>query len=331
MLKQFHIFTFGLALLAGPAAAQQWSPWDGEPFWERSQPLRQPDSGRTRRDRSDIYGDQYFDEGEPNSAPQPLTFDGGGRPYIEPVEPETVAFPYTFPARSIVIDNASKKLYFVLDGGQAYAYPISIGREGFSWTGTEKITRKQDWPDWHPPVEMRKRDPKLPEKMTGGLRNPLGAMALYLGNTLYRIHGTNDPKTIGRASSSGCFRMLNANVLHLASVAGIGTQVSVVMRLPAARMPEVAQLQPPPPPRFESLRMARPRVETPRVAPDDLPGATARPRGQDLFDDEDTYEYVDGAYRRVERYPSDPYFDEPPPMPQPYRRAWRDWRDPYER
>ena len=100
------------------------------------------------------------------------------------------------------------------------------------------MSRKQAWPDWHPPAEMRERDPKLPEKMTGGVRNPLGAMALYLGNTLYRIHGTNDVKSIGQAQSSGCFRMLNTEVLHLASVTGVGTPVSVVTSLAAA--PEVS-------------------------------------------------------------------------------------------
>ena len=113
-------------------------------------------------------------------------------------------------------------LYFILSPTEAYQYPISVGREGFSWTGTEVISRKQEWPDWHPPEEMIARDPRLPDKMTGGIKNPLGAMALYLGNTLYRIHGTNDPKSIGRAASSGCFRMLNEHVLHLATLAGAG-------------------------------------------------------------------------------------------------------------
>ena len=116
---------------------------------------------------------------------------------------------------------------------QAYRYAIAVGREGFSWTGSETISRKQEWPDWYPPAEMRQRDPHLPVKMTGGLRNPLGARALYLGNTLYRIHGTNDESSIGRAESSGCFRMLNGNVAHLAIIAEVGTPVSVVPSLPA--------------------------------------------------------------------------------------------------
>jgi hypothetical protein len=122
--------------------------------------------------------------------------DGGARPDIAPEAPTLIAFGYDFPAHSIVIDTGGRKLYYVLADKRAYAYAISVGREGFNWAGTETISRKQAWPDWHPPAEMRERDPKLPEKMTGGLNNPLGAMALYLGSTLYRIHGTNDANPI---------------------------------------------------------------------------------------------------------------------------------------
>jgi len=146
-----------------------------------------------------------------------------------------VTFPYSFPVGSIVIDSSSRKLYYVLEGNRAFSYSVAVGREGFNWTGTENISRKQAWPDWYPPKEMRQRDPRLPEKMTGGIRNPLGAMALYLGTTLYRIHGTNDAKSIGRAQSSGCFRMLNSDVLHLAELVEIGTSVAVVPSLLAAQ------------------------------------------------------------------------------------------------
>ena len=169
--------------------------------------------------------------------------------------------PYEFPVRSIVIDTGGRKLYYVLGDNRAYAYPISVGREGFNWTGTETVSRKQAWPDWHPPAEMRERDDTLPEKMTGGIKNPLGAMALYLGNTLYRIHGTSDVKSIGHAELSGCFRMVNAAVLHLASLTEIGTTVSVVTSLPTPRKLAVpksvplflsadcAASAPPPPPK----------------------------------------------------------------------------------
>ena len=115
---------------------------------------------------------------------------------------------------------------------EALVYPISVGREGFTWTGTETISRIASWPDWHPPAEMRERDPRLPEKMTGGVRNPLGAKALYLGSTLYRIHGTDNERTIGRASSSGCFRMTNGHVVDLASRVSTGTTVIVLDKLP---------------------------------------------------------------------------------------------------
>jgi lipoprotein-anchoring transpeptidase ErfK/SrfK len=158
--------------------------------------------------------------------------DGGARPDIAAEVPPLVAFGYDFPAQSIVIDTGGRKLYYVLADKRAYEYAISVGREGFNWAGTETISRKQAWPDWHPPAEMRERDPKLPEKMTGGLNNPLGAMALYLGNTLYRIHGTNDAKSIGRAASSGCFRMLNGHVIDLSNRVDLGTTVQVIRRLP---------------------------------------------------------------------------------------------------
>jgi lipoprotein-anchoring transpeptidase ErfK/SrfK len=160
--------------------------------------------------------------------------DGGARPDITPRAPPIVVFPYSFPRASIVIDTSGRKLYYVLEGGRAYGYSVSVGREGFTWTGTEQISRKQPWPDWYPPEEMRQRDPKLPEKMTGGVRNPLGAVALYLGTSLYRIHGTNDARSIGRAQSSGCFRMLNSAVLHLSGLVDVGTRVAVVRSLSQA-------------------------------------------------------------------------------------------------
>lgn len=153
---------------------------------------------------------------------------GGSRPYIRPVAPPRVAFSGRYAPGSIVIDTSARKLYYVIGPMSAYAYPIGVGRDGFSWSGSEKVSRIADWPDWYPPAEMRKRRPDLPEKMTGGLRNPLGAKAIYLGNTLYRIHGTNDPKSIGRAESSGCFRMMNQHVLHLASLVKVGTPVTVL-------------------------------------------------------------------------------------------------------
>ncbi len=157
--------------------------------------------------------------------------DGGARPYIRPVAPPLVAFSGPYAPGSIVIDTSARKLYYVTSTTSAYAYSIGVGRQGFAWTGKEKVSRIADWPDWYPPADMRQRKPELPVRMLGGIRNPLGAKAIYLGNTLYRIHGTNDPKSIGKAKSSGCFRMLNENVLHLATLVHAGTEVTIVRSL----------------------------------------------------------------------------------------------------
>ena len=132
------------------------------------------------------------------------------------------------PAGTIVVNTAQRKLFYVLGGGRAVQYAVGVGREGFQWAGTQKITNKQEWPDWRPPEEMIKRRPDLPRYMAGGPHNPLGARALYLGGSLYRIHGSNEPDTIGQAVSSGCIRMLNEDVVDLYNRTKIGTQVVVL-------------------------------------------------------------------------------------------------------
>lgn len=132
------------------------------------------------------------------------------------------------PPGTVVIDTASTYLYFVQGGGTAIRYGIGVGREGFTWSGTEKITKLAEWPDWHPPAEMIERQPYLPRFMAGGPGNPLGARALYLGKTVYRIHGTNQPSTIGKFVSSGCIRMLNEDVEDLHSRVKVGTRVVVL-------------------------------------------------------------------------------------------------------
>lgn len=162
----------------------------------------------------------------------PPLLEGGPRPAIAPSAPPVVKFS-GYATGNVVIDTAGKSLYYVLSPSTAYKYPISVGRVGFTWTGTQKISRVASWPDWRPPQEMKERVPGLPDVMTGGVRNPLGAKALYLGNSLYRIHGTNDTKTIGQAASSGCFRMMNGHVVHLAGLAGVGTTVRVLSKLPS--------------------------------------------------------------------------------------------------
>ena len=210
-----------------PCMAQSWLPWGGN-FFDAPPRYYAPPGYRGRRDDR-----RKSSKREDKVRLADTVKDGGPQPEIAPKAPSIVAFPYSFPVQSIVIDTSSRKLYFVVDEGRAYAYPIAVGRTGFSWTGTETVSRKQAWPDWHPPPEMRARDASLPKKMTGGVRNPLGAIALYLGDTQYRIHGTNDAKSIGSAQSSGCFRMINSAALHLASLADVGTPVTVVDALPA--------------------------------------------------------------------------------------------------
>jgi lipoprotein-anchoring transpeptidase ErfK/SrfK len=129
---------------------------------------------------------------------------------------------------SIVIDTTTRFLYLVQEDGTALRYGVGVGRDGFQWTGTHQVTDKKEWPTWRPPAEMRQRRPDLPEMMEGGPENPLGARALYLGSTLYRIHGSNEPWTIGQAVSSGCFRMTNEDVTDLYTRVPVGASVKVL-------------------------------------------------------------------------------------------------------
>ena len=129
---------------------------------------------------------------------------------------------------TIVINTAERKLYLVEEGGSALRYGVGVGRIGFTWKGTHRITAKKEWPTWTPPAEMRKRVRGLPAHMAGGIDNPLGARAMYLGSTLYRIHGSNEPETIGQAVSSGCFRMTNDDVQDLYDRVHVGTKVVVL-------------------------------------------------------------------------------------------------------
>jgi lipoprotein-anchoring transpeptidase ErfK/SrfK len=135
---------------------------------------------------------------------------------------------------TIVIDTSNTYLYLVLGNGRAMRYGIGVGRDGFTWSGTQTITKKAEWPDWTPPPEMIQRQPYLPRYMAGGPGNPLGARAMYLGNTIYRIHGTNAPTTIGGRVSSGCIRLTNEDVTDLFSRVHVGTKV-VVLPMTARR------------------------------------------------------------------------------------------------
>jgi lipoprotein-anchoring transpeptidase ErfK/SrfK len=129
---------------------------------------------------------------------------------------------------TIVISTSQRRLYFVLGQGRAIQYGIGVGRPGFTWAGTKTVSMKREWPDWSPPAAMLRRRPDLPRYMKGGLGNPLGARALYLGSSMYRIHGSNEPETIGYAVSSGCIRMTNADVIDLYNRTRVGTRVVVL-------------------------------------------------------------------------------------------------------
>ena len=137
------------------------------------------------------------------------------------------------PAGTIIIDTPHTYLYLMLGPGKALRYGVGVGREGFTWAGTERISHRSEWPDWHPPKEMIERQPYLPRFMAGGEGNPLGARALYLGNTIYRIHGTNQPSTIGHFVSSGCIRLTNEDITDLYSRVNIGTRVVVLPGAPS--------------------------------------------------------------------------------------------------
>jgi lipoprotein-anchoring transpeptidase ErfK/SrfK len=152
-----------------------------------------------------------------------------GRPFAAPIGRETVAYQGSEKRGTIIISTSERRLYYVLGDGQALRYGVGVGRPGFEWSGVRYVSHKREWPDWTPPSQMLQRRPDLPRHMAGGIENPLGARAIYIGGTLYRIHGSNEPDTIGQAVSSGCIRMNNSDVIDLYDRVRIGAKV-VVMR-----------------------------------------------------------------------------------------------------
>ena len=150
------------------------------------------------------------------------------RPQVSAVGRQVVPFSGSYGAGTIVISTAQRRLYYTLGNGQAIQYAVGVGRPGFEWAGTKTVTMKREWPDWRPPSQMLRRRPDLPRYMAGGIANPLGARAMYLGGSLYRIHGSNEPETIGQAVSSGCIRMTNDDVIDLYSRTRVGTRVVVI-------------------------------------------------------------------------------------------------------
>ena len=201
---------------AGPSLAQGWS--GSTPVFQSDVEKRNQELEAQRAERRKSHGPTVY----------PAFMQGGEKPDIAPEKPPVVYLDRAEEPGSIIVDTGGRRLLYILPGKQAYAYPISVGRDGFTWTGTERISRIASWPTWTPPAEMRQRQKGLPVTVTGGLINPLGAKALYLGSSIYRIHGTNNDRSIGRANSSGCFRLTNAHVTHLATIAKVGTKVTVV-------------------------------------------------------------------------------------------------------
>jgi len=169
-----------------------------------------------------------FPQYAPQNDQQALTDDGITDELPPALRRQIVSYAGAEPPGTIIIDTPHEFLYLTLGGGKALRYGIGVGRQGFTWSGVETISRKAEWPDWIPPVEMIARQPYLPRWVGGGPGNPLGARAMYLGNTDYRIHGTNDASTIGKHVSSGCIRLQNADVIDLYSRVGIGTKVVVL-------------------------------------------------------------------------------------------------------
>jgi len=194
-------------------------------FGERS-------TARVLRAPQPDYQPQPAVRGEPayvSLAPEAVAPPAPQRPPIDPrYLPQEVDYQTTEPPGTIVIDTPNRFLYLVEEGGKAMRYGIGVGRPGFTWAGTHTITAKKEWPDWRPPEEMLKRQPYLPTFMAGGPNNPLGARAMYLGSTLYRIHGSNEPWTIGQMVSSGCIRMRNEDVVDLYERVKVGTKVVVL-------------------------------------------------------------------------------------------------------
>jgi lipoprotein-anchoring transpeptidase ErfK/SrfK len=141
---------------------------------------------------------------------------------------KVVAFETQAAAGSIIVNTRQNRLYYVLGNGQALMFRVATAKRGFEWKGTHKVSSKAKWPSWSPPAEMRKRRPDLPTFMAGGPENPLGARALYLGSSIYRIHGTNEPSSIGKAASSGCIRMHNEDVTYLYGLVKLGARVTVI-------------------------------------------------------------------------------------------------------
>ncbi|MBR1133969.1 L,D-transpeptidase [Bradyrhizobium iriomotense] len=207
------------------------------------QPTRTPSAPQARASSSPVYVATPVHASTPAPAPSPAPAPA---PLVEPPKAaadapgalvrQVVDYASRQAPGTVIIDTKNTFLYFVLNDAQAMRYGIGVGREGFTWSGEQTVARKAEWPDWHPPAEMVSRQPYLPRFMAGGPGNPLGARAMYLGETEYRIHGTNNPDTIGKRVSSGCIRLTNDDVVDLYERVKVGAKV-IVLPATAARRP----------------------------------------------------------------------------------------------
>ncbi|GJE60804.1 L,D-transpeptidase [Methylobacterium trifolii] len=185
---------------------------------------------------ADYYGDDqpYGYQGTPSRdyyGQQPGYGQGvqaAPQAQVQPIPREIVSFNADYKPGTIVVSTAERRLYFVMPNGEAIRYGVGVGRPGFTWSGVKTVTAKREWPSWTPPAAMIARRPDLPRYMAGGIENPLGARAMYIGNTEYRIHGSNEPDTIGQAVSSGCIRMTNDDVTDLYERVKVGAKVVVL-------------------------------------------------------------------------------------------------------
>ena len=262
----------GLGALDGPAWAQYDAPLYPPAPVSPSQPIPlNPD--RAVRDPvapTDATGPSRIDSRNGDSRnmaalPPEVRPETGPRKELPPQFRRTLVDYYSKePAGTIIVDTPNTYLYLVLGQGKALRYGIGVGREGFTWTGAEKVSRMAEWPDWNPPEQMIERQPYLPRFMAGGDGNPLGARALYLGQTLYRIHGTNQPSTIGTFVSSGCIRLTNEDVSDLYTRVKVGTRVVV---LPGGQQPATAVATP----------VGSPRGMVSSVTPSDSPSTSDMP------------------------------------------------------
>ena len=219
----------------GPAPIySERGPPQGADFTDRPRPPGGIDAGAVQQGNVAPNGQPMALSALPPEE-QPET---GPRKELPPnLRKQEVNYPTNEPAGTIIVDTPNTHLYYVLGNGRAIRYGVRVGRDGFTWTGVQKITRKAEWPDWHPPTEMIERQPYLPRFMAGGDGNPMGARAMYLGSTLYRIHGTNQPSTIGQFVSSGCIGLLNEDITDLFERAKVCTRLVV---LPGGKPPPVA-------------------------------------------------------------------------------------------